>query len=227
MTLRRYALALAKLEQATQESDPEVFVTAQDRVASLLQSRVAELAGEGKTVDLPSGGKEVKFGTDALEDPFGWVKSLLDHVNKSKYHPLLRPDSTTPRTIPNGARIALLSDWGTGMYGAPVSAQSILADGTFDVLMHLGDVYYSGTEKETEDRFLKLWPKAAAPLNIALNGNHEMYSGGTAYFRDIFKAFDQASSYCALANDRWLLIGLDTAYVDHAIDAEQAGWVHE
>ena len=92
--------------------------------------------------------------------------------------------------------------------------------------MHLGDVYYSGTEKEVDARFLKVWPTDAATLNRALNGNHEMYSGGFGYFKLILPAFKQESSYFALQNEHWLLVGLDTAYVDHDIDNQQVAWLN-
>jgi hypothetical protein len=224
LAINRYTAALAKLERETAESDPDVFVTVTDKDASMLQSLIAEEAGE--TAALEAGGQEVKFGT-GLEDPLGWVKSRLDWVDKSERHPLRRPTSTTPEPIADDAGVVLLSDWATGLYGAPVSAATIKRQGAFEVAMHLGDIYYSGTPKETESRFLKLWPKAAARLSRALNGNHEMYSGGHGYFAGVLPAFGQSSSYFALANARWLLIGLDTAYVDHDLDEQQAGWVHQ
>jgi hypothetical protein len=225
LTVNRYTRALELLEEATAESDPGVMVTVQDREASLLQSRIAEQADGADVEELSAGGKEVKFGT-RLEDPWGWIRSYFDHVDASEFHPILRPGSTAPEPLADGATIGLLSDWGTGLYGAPVSAQTLAATGGFDLLMHLGDVYYSGTPKETAERFADVWPTGAAAVSRALNGNHEMYSGGHAYFEHTLPAFGQEASYFAMANARWLLIGLDSAYVDHALDAEQAGWVN-
>jgi 3',5'-cyclic AMP phosphodiesterase CpdA len=45
-----------------------------------------------------------------------------------------------------------------------------------------------------------------------LNGNHEMYSGGGAYFRTALPAFGQETSYFCLENAHWRIIGLDTGY---------------
>jgi hypothetical protein len=225
LVINRYARALEILEAATAESDPEVMVTATDRETSLLQSVVAERADTEETVELAAGGREVKFGL-GLEDPWGWVTSLFDHVDTSEDHQIQRPDYTEPEALGNRAQVALLSDWGTGMYGAPVSAQTIARTGGFDLLMHLGDVYYSGTVEETKKRFLAIWPKQAATHNRALNGNHEMYSGGYGYFDHTLADFGQAASYFAMTSGRWLLIGLDTAYIDHDMDREQAGWVN-
>jgi hypothetical protein len=124
--------------------------------------------------------------------------------------------------------VAITADWGTGLYGAPKIAATIrtmAASRKFDLAMHLGDVYYSGTEDEVEDRFLKVWPSDAAKVNRALNGNHEMYSGGFGYFKVILPKFGQESSYFAIQNEHWLLVGLDTAYVDHDMDNAQVAWV--
>ena len=129
----------------------------------------------------------------------------------------------------NDLRVAIAADWGTGLYGAPKIAETIrrmAGQRKFDLAMHLGDVYYSGTEKEVDARFLKVWPTDAATLNRALNGNHEMYSGGVGYFKLILPAFKQESSYFALQNEHWLLVGLDTAYVDHDIDNQQVAWLN-
>jgi hypothetical protein len=71
-----------------------------------------------------------------------------------------------------------------------------------------------------------VWPDDAATINRALNGNHEMYSGGFGYFKHILPAFKQDASYFAIQNEHWLLVGLDTAYVDHDIDATQVAWLN-
>jgi hypothetical protein len=52
-----------------------------------------------------------------------------------------------------------------------------------------------------------------------------MYSGGFGYFQLTLPAFQQKSSYFAMQNDDWLLVGLDTAYVDHDIDNAQVAWL--
>jgi len=109
----------------------------------------------------------------------------------------VRPPDAVVDQIADKAEIAVMGDWGTNLYGAPVSAASIKAKGGYELLVHLGDIYYSGTKAEVQQRFLQVWPSAAAKLNRALNGNHEMYSGGFAYFDDILPKFQQRSSYFA------------------------------
>ena len=222
LTIIRFTRALGRIAAETDESDPDVLVTVTDRDASLLQSRIAE---EGTTAEaLEPGGFEVKFGP-GLEDPWGWATSLIDHIAGIRRHALETPPDGSVETLPAQARIALASDWGSGMYGAPVTARTIAAQGPWDVAMHLGDVYYSGTPKEVRERFLAIWPQAAAKRNRACNANHEMYSGGYGFFDLILPAFEQHGSYWAMRNDDWLLCGLDTAYEDHGIDDDQAGWL--
>lgn len=77
-----------------------------------------------------------------------------------------------------------------------------------------------------QERFGALWPKNAA-LNRAINSNHEMYSGGHAYFDITLKTFGQTSSYFALQNGHWLLVGLDSAYQDHDLAGAQVEWLQE
>lgn len=59
-----------------------------------------------------------------------------------------------------------------------------------------------------------------------INSNHEMYSGGFGYFKLALPTIGQKSSYFALENSHYLLVGLDTAYVDHDIDNEQVAWLN-
>src|SRR5947209_2684410 len=53
-----------------------------------------------------------------------------------------------------------------------------------------------------------------------------MYSGGDPYFDTILPKFRQPSSYFALQNTHWLLIGLDTAHSDHNLDKRQIAWLN-
>ena len=79
--------------------------------------------------------------------------------------------------------------------------------------IHLGDVYYSGTEKEYANYFLGKddWPPGTI-RTFALNGNHEMYSGGKGYFGSVLKALGQETSYFCLENEQWRIVAVDTGY---------------
>lgn len=222
--IERYNRIVAKLRDETAETGAGVLISVQDRDTSMLQSAIAKAGETGPP--LPAGGLEAKFGDGVTGgDIWGWVRSLFDHVDQSRWHPIVRPPDDRIGSLADTGRIAVISDWGTNLYGAPVSAASIKRSGGYELLLHLGDIYYSGTKEETQQRFIAAWPTEAGKISRALNGNHEMYSGGYSYFDDILTQFQQPSSYFALQNAHWLLIGLDTAHTDHALDAKQVAWL--
>lgn len=224
--------ALCLLEDAQAREDV-MFAACHDQT-SLLQTFLAEQArqrrGEleerGALLERPDGSQEVQFAhldlAGWLQSFFGWWRTLLDR------HPWVPLVADPYRRIGDVARVALLGDWGTGRYGAPVCAASIeAARPAFDVVVHLGDVYYSGTPAEVEERFLAHWPRVPGALSIALNANHEMYSGGTGYFRTILQSplFEQPASAVAVENDHFLIACLDTAYDSGDLAGDQAAWL--
>ena len=171
-----------------------------------------------------AGALEVKFDKG---DWFGWATSVLDWWRKIKPEPWKDPPES-PTSLGDGQhlRVALLGDWGTGLYGAPACARSISADPErFDLLVHLGDVYYSGTPKEVKENFLALWPKVDGALSRAVNSNHEMYSGGEGLFKVTMPQFGQDSTCWAIQTDRFMLVGLDSAYRDHDFAHDQVTWL--
>jgi hypothetical protein len=228
LRLARYQQIVRRVRQETKAVGDDVMVTVPDREVSLAQSKLAE---ENETQrGLAAGGQEVKFGTGPTGgDIWGWFTSLFNHVDQNQAHAMVRPADTSVEALPDDAIVAMAADWGTGLYGAPEIAEAIRkqsANRKFDLLMHLGDVYYSGTHREVQERFLDVWPAEAGVISRTLNSNHEMYSGGFAYFDLALPALKQKSSYFALQNKAWLLIGLDTAYVDHDMDTNQVAWVN-
>jgi hypothetical protein len=215
---------IGKLQESLDviKSEPEkegVMVTFRDATSAQLQTF---LASQARTEAARAGGLEAKFDSN---DILGWFGSFFSWWKKIRPHAWATADAE-PAPIADVARVGLLADWGTGMYGAPVCAQSMAADTAgFQVLMHLGDVYYSGDDNEVQDRFLKLWPKVNGAINLGLNGNHEMYTGGQAYFDKVLKTFGQKASYAAFQNNHWLLACLDTAYAEHDLANDQAAWL--
>jgi hypothetical protein len=127
-------------------------------------------------------------------------------------------------------RIALAGDWATGTDEADRIAQLITA---FDphYSIHLGDVYYVGDDDEVDESFLGIknpenefapcrWPTGSRGT-FALNGNHEMYALGRAYFDRILPTLGlnkdgmplgQKASFFCLENEHWRIIALDTGY---------------
>jgi hypothetical protein len=213
--------ALAKLEAA--EKAPGVFTALEDETASLLQTFLAERAAEGSSASpAQAGGFEARFDD---HDIAGYLGSLVHWIRGLKKHPWQAPPAS-PEPCPHALRVAVLGDWGTGLYGAPICAKSIQKDPKkYGLLLHLGDVYYSGIEREVAERFLALWPNVPGAVSRALNSNHEMYSGGYAYFDMTLKQFKQSSSCFAMQNANWLLVGLDSAYAEHDLAHDQAAWL--
>jgi hypothetical protein len=217
-----YTRSLKMLEAA--QGNRMVLAAPDDQFTSLLQSYLAETsAQEGKVGQAVGGGLEAQFDE---RDILGWAKSLFTWVKKIKPHKWQVDPNPNPTSITNSLRVAILGDWGTGLYGAPHCAKSIEKDSAgYQLLLHLGDVYYSGTDQEVYDRFLNLWPQIGSSISRACNSNHEMYTGGYAYFDQTLKKFGQPASYFALQNDHWLLVGLDSAYKEWELANDQVTWL--
>ena len=219
------AIAISEISAGLQvlekeKRNPDVMSGTEDRMASLIQTYAAQHATT--VVPASSDGLEAKFDN---HDLLGWIGSFFTWWRQIRPHPWQSP-KTTPDKIANSFRLAVFGDWGTGLYGAPVLARAIEADkGGFQVLLHLGDTYYSGVDDEIKERLLADWPKVPNALNRTLNGNHEMYTGGHAYFDLALTHFGQPSSCFAFQNDHWLLVCLDTSYVDQDVDAEEMSWL--
>lgn len=169
-------------------------------------------------------GRSVQFDD---HDVGGWMKSVFQHWRSLRPHAFLEPDRAEVLPIPDDARLALFSDWGSGRYGAPVLAATLRKDPRrIDAIIHLGDVYYAGTIEEVQQNLLALWPHREDARSLLLNGNHEMYGGGHGYYQALEK-LGQPHSYFALQNSHFTIIGLDTAYEDHELAGRQAQWLKD
>jgi 3',5'-cyclic AMP phosphodiesterase CpdA len=124
-------------------------------------------------------------------------------------------DFTITDALPADARIAIVGDWGTGQQDAKALLAAI-ARKKPHVVIHLGDVYYAGTQFEMDNYFLSIW-KSTLDLTktrtFSLAGNHDMYSGGRPYYAMI-QALGQPASYFCLRNDNWQFVALDTGLHD-------------
>jgi len=136
------------------------------------------------------------------------------------------------------ARIILVGDWGSGLRRAKRVADQIrrVLDEDKAVerhVIHLGDVYYSGSKREYNRNFFNLWPvdEGQDIGSFSLCGNHDMYYGGHAYYgtclADPLFSRQAGSSHFALQSPGWTLIALDTGYEDGGLEGHQATWAKE
>ncbi|HEV2988078.1 MAG TPA: metallophosphoesterase [Candidatus Angelobacter sp.] len=217
--------ALDAIQQA--EAVAGVLSSPSNQLASLVQSLVVE--NPTALEPLPNGLTiEAKFDT---HDWKGWARVLIHMLRDAKKKfswQKAPPEPETVQQFGNSSRLAVFSDWATGLYGAPVIAKTITEEKkNIDIVIHLGDVYYSGTASEFQGRFTTFWPRRPDALHRSLNGNHEMYSGGRPYFDTIQKPpFNQKATYFAYRNDNWIIVGLDTAFEDHNLTNDQVEWLN-
>jgi len=220
--------ALKVLEAEDAEANSRVLVSPDHRVAALLQTFLASRSKEeGKVEPLHHGANEAKFDD---KDVLGWIGSFFTWWKKIKPAKWQTAPAEPEQlaAVGNDFRMAVLGDWGTGLYGAPTCARSIEKEAKgYKVLMHLGDVYYSGDDHEIQKQFLDIWPKVEGAVSRACNSNHEMYTGGHAYFKKTLKQFGQKASNFAFQNDHWIFVGLDTGYEDKDLARNQAQWLRE
>ena len=170
----------------------------------------------------------------------GWIESVLSKgISLFEHRPPFVDGQAPTVPVRDHARIVVVGDWGTGLPAARnvgtqmgVAIAEGKADGREIHALHLGDVYYSGWKEEYERRFIPFWPVQQPTDGVsswALNGNHDMYSGGRGYFgfllRDKLFAAQNGSSYFRIGNDDWQLLGLDSAYKDFDLAGGQAAWV--
>lgn len=158
-----------------------------------------------------------------------WSEALIKWIENLRRH---APFATTPALIrmDRNVVLAIAGDWGTGPFEshAPavnVAQQMQLAQADFTV--HLGDVYYAGTGSQ-EDVDMKGWPMGTHGA-FTLNSNHEMYSGAHGYFAELKARFpvQQGTSYFALYNDDWLIVGLDSAYAAKPLNLYMDGVLNQ
>jgi len=159
-------------------------------------------------------------GGNRLSGIYRKIAKFIFHDEKKSYK-----DFVYKLKGSNGsAKVALFSDWGTGYYHSEYIVKHIknLQPGQ---AIHLGDVYYDGTNRFFKENFTPFLSKHILPNMpfYALNANHEMAVGGQPYFDFIKMKHEkgkngeyckqpQQGSYFSLENDHFQIIGIDTAY---------------
>ncbi|MBO0911946.1 MAG: metallophosphoesterase [Acidobacteria bacterium] len=165
---------------------------------------------------------------------WNWLKDYSAGVFRGQAD-FPRPGESSIVEMPDSTNLAILGDWATGTDEARIIASIA---GTPDYTIHIGDVYYVGSEEYIEENCLGIRQKngydpvkfpIGTRASFAMNGNHEAYAGDFAYFDWISKHLNQPSSCFCLHNDHWAILGLDTGYNSKGIPwlgwlGEQLGW---
>src|SRR4051794_3967042 len=188
-----------------------------------------------------------RFSKDDPRWITGIAEAVLRRLEKGNH-----PFNQTPAQaqIADDARVVLVGDWGTGLPRARAVATYMReevadarAEGREAHVVHLGDVYYSGDVVEYDRRMLAdgLWPvsaedAAAGVTSWSLNGNHDMYSGGWAYFdhllaQERFAAQrspdGRGTSFFRITSPSWDLVGLDTSWDKDPLSLGDTGELHD
>lgn len=132
--------------------------------------------------------------------------------------------SVVPYELPDDSRVALIGDWGTGMDDAQALLEEVLQEERLAAIIHLGDIYYSGTPSECSERYLQVFKRvfekkqqARIPV-FMIPGNHEYVAKGKGFFEVLdllnsnFPQWRQDASYfCLRTKDHsWQLLAMDS-----------------
>lgn len=166
-------------------------------------------------------------------DP-AWASTIEEYLRyfgpdgSRKAIPYIRASTVGPGVIEiqPDAKIAIVGDWGTGAQPALHLLKLIAAEQP-EYLIHLGDIYYSGTPLECRRNFVEpvnqiLRANAQDTKVFTLAGNHDMYCGGIGYY-DLIKTLNKspfgqpASFFCLRTSDeRWQFLAMDTGLHDYS-----------
>ena len=165
----------------------------------------AKITGDTKRVhELES---EIRF---SVCDPL-WAKTLFEFDNNHQPIPYRHYETLDDNVLPlkdGKTKVAFVSDWGTGTRLARNVMRCIAAEQP-DIVIHLGDVYYSGTKAEMQKHFLSIvreyLPEKTRVFNLA--GNHDLYAGGAGYYW-LLDEIGQPASYFCLRNEHWQILAV-------------------
>jgi hypothetical protein len=229
------------IEKPPSDSDDEAAV--QTYLASLHHRRVhARIAGNAELeADLERQTSKYKFGNPLWQQMgdqyFTYYWQYPFHKGeKPRYRSWRAVDAgagdqqygVIEWRLPARARVAIVGDIGTG---TDVAAAVLVAALRFkpDAILHLGDVYFSGTPWETNHNLVQLVSTvmesehARAPF-FTVPGNHEYFTGAASFLHALDSgrlvlepSQTQSASYFCLrsADDGWQFLGLDTGFNGH------------
>jgi hypothetical protein len=175
-------------------------------------------------------------------DVLGWAQCMLHYIEyyitahsspPYRYWDENKPHDISFGTIewmlPANSKVLVLGGWGTHMSDNVALLRQALKAFKIDAIVHLGDVYYSGTVSECESNVLDVLNSVYDELDLkpvpffTIPGNHDYYSGGAGFFNLIDRvntalptSYQQKASYFCLrtADSNWQFLGMDTGIND-------------
>lgn len=185
---------------------------------------------------------EEKIRKFSAEDLKGW-KSCLDVYwryyrswkgwKEPEYRDWTRQGDNNPTygvipwSLSNEARVGIIGDWGTGLEDARALVRQMITQLDVDVIIHIGDIYYSGTPLECQYHVYELFRSVFDELRMdpipvfTIPGNHDYYARGEGYYQLIdelnrYTGSGQEASYFSLQtkDGHWQLLAADTGLED-------------
>jgi predicted phosphodiesterase len=173
-------------------------------------------------------------------DLIGWAQCLVQYIRYSlearfpQYNDWKRQQPSDlsygliKERLPSTCKVLVIGDWGTHMTDNVALLRQALKKFKPDAIVHLGDIYYSGTHQECTENVIDVMDQLIEELAIerppffTLPGNHDYYSGGRGYYKMINRlnaslpGHEQKASYFCLRteDDHWQFLGMDTGYND-------------
>ncbi|MCA6115191.1 metallophosphoesterase [Bradyrhizobium sp. WSM 1738] len=220
-------IAELRSKNASEIPDTEEGIADIPRICASLGLRYLEALVSGDHARAARIQEQMTGGTCDLK----WASTLSEYAkffgaNGSRGKiPYVRAAEVGAHTIPiaAGARIAVFGDWGTGAQPARRILTRIREQKP-DVLLHLGDIDYSGTPAECQTNFVNVIRSTFDPAipTFTLAGNHDMYSGGLGYY-DLARTLNageqaqKASFFCLRSADAaWQILAMDTGLHDYS-----------
>lgn len=227
---REYAESRGLAVPPTQEANRALTAGDASRACAELAFRYLKARLSGNVQALAEITGEFKGSTC---DP-AWATTIEEYLQyfgpggQRRQIPYIRAATVGAKTIKlkANARVALVGDWGTGAQPAVQILRHIAASKP-DALIHLGDIYYSGTPAECTSNVLLpiegILRSANSDLTaFTLAGNHDMYCGGVGFY-DLIKRLNPApfqqpaSFFCLRSEDeRWQFLAMDTGLHDYS-----------
>ncbi|HEX2127236.1 MAG TPA: metallophosphoesterase [Thermoleophilaceae bacterium] len=131
-----------------------------------------------------------------------------------------------PWRLPNDAKVGIIGDWGTGLDDARRLLADLVDNHSPAAIIHLGDIYYSGTTTECRTNYTEVFDEVfqdreRVPV-FTLFGNHDYYALGYPVYGTlenvnsaIAGAQQVASYFCLRTQDGgWQFLAMDTGLHD-------------